>query len=223
MERKLSLTFTAPRRPTHFLAAPHLAAPLLASLSLAAGLLPAAAAAQTAPAFNPTYGAPVAGVCVFSQTQAVARSQAGTSAGGQLERLAKSVQTDMTTQRNALVDQGRALAADKAKLSAAEYSRRTADLQQRAQAFDRLANTRAAQLRQTRATALGQIGAAMTPILTAAVTSHRCGLVLDKSSTYGSNAAMDLTDGVVQQLNTRLPTVTVTLATPEQAGAKAAS
>jgi Skp family chaperone for outer membrane proteins len=210
MERKLSLTSTASR--------------LSAALALAAVLLPPTAALaqtaapQAAPPFNPTYGAPIAGVCVFSQTQAIGRSQAGVSAGGQLERLSQSVQSDLAAQRTALIAQGKALAAEKAKLSAAEYARRTSDLEQRAQAFDRLANTRSAQLRQTRTIALGQIGAAMTPILAASVTSHRCGLVLDAGATYGSNAAMDLTAGVVQKLNAKLPSVTVTLATPEQAG-----
>ena len=61
-----------------------------------------------------------------------------------------------------------------------------------------------------------QIGAAALPALNAALTAHRCSIVLDKGRVYSVNAAMDLTPEVIQKVNAALPTITLQLAAPQQ-------
>ena len=123
----------------------------------------------------------------------------------------------MGGQRAAILNDGRALAADKAKLSAAQYDQRQQQLQQRAKAFDQLASTRNAQLQRTRLEVSGEIGRALGPVLNGLITARHCSLVLDKGATYGANPAMDLTDSAIQQLDERVRPLRVTLAAPAAA------
>ena len=166
------------------------------------------------PAAAPAYGPALPGVCLFSQSQVVARSKAGTMANQQLEALAKSTQSDLEGQRSAILNDGRALAGSKGKATAADYDQRQKALQQRAKSFDELATTRTGQLQRTRQEVSGEIGRALGPILNGLISQHHCSLVLDKGATYGGNPAMDLSDSAVQQLDARLPSLRVSLAAP---------
>jgi Skp family chaperone for outer membrane proteins len=104
-------------------------------------------------------------------------------------------------------------------MPAVQYQQSATDLQRRAQAQDALIRTRNDQLARTRDQAVRQIGAAALPALNAALTAHRCSVVLDKGRIYSVNAAMDLTPEVIQKVNAALPTVTLQLAAPQQAQA----
>lgn len=178
---------------------------------------PAAAPAPvTAPAVNvPTYGAPIAGICVFSRDVALSTSDAGLGVNKQLAPLYQAAQTDLNGQRDTLTKDNKTLFAEKAKLSAAKFQARLAALQQRAQVYNSALQTRNAQFTQTRAKAMDQIAAAVTPILVDAITAHHCALVVERASIYGANPAMDLTADVVKQLNIAMPTLTVSLLPPE--------
>ena len=166
--------------------------------------------------FHPTYGPPVAGICVFSQAQALGQSAAGRAAAQQLQGYAKTIQAELESERTGIVNDDRTLQARKASLSAAQYQQSASQLQQRATAFDRKTRTRSDQLQRTRADASQQVVAVLTPILAGAISAHRCGLVVERSGIYGANAAMDLTPEVTRTLNAKLPAVRVTLAPPTQ-------
>jgi outer membrane protein len=182
-------------------------------------VLASAASAQvvTAP------GAPLAGVCVYSEEMTLSQSQAGIAANQQLAKLQQSINAELKPATDALVSEAKALQAHKASTPAAQYDQSTADLQRRAQAQDALAHTRSDQLVRTRDGVVRQIGAAALPALNAALTAHRCAVVLSKSQVYSVNAAMDLTPEVIQKVNAALPTVTLQLAAPQQAQAAAAA
>jgi Skp family chaperone for outer membrane proteins len=168
-------------------------------------------------------GAPLAGVCVYSEEMILTQSQAGVAANQQLGRMQQSVNTELKTGTDALVNEARALEARKASTPAAQYQQSASDLQRRAQAQDALARTRNDQLGRTRDEAVRQLGAAALPALNASLTAHRCSIVLDKGRVYSVNAAMDLTPEVIQKVNAALPTLTLQLAAPQQAATPAAA
>jgi outer membrane protein len=168
-------------------------------------------------------GAPVAGVCVYSEELVLSQSQAGVSANQQLAKLQQSVNAELKPANDSLVNEARALEGRKATIPAAQYQQSASDLQRRAQAQDTLARTRNDQLVRTRDEAVRQIGTAALPALNAALTAHRCAVVLDKGRIYSVNAAMDLTPEVTQKVNATLPTINLQLAPPQQPAAQAAA
>lgn len=175
-----------------------------------------APAATPAPAANvPTYGPPISGICVFSRDVALNTSDAGVGVNKQLAPLYQTAQSELNSERDALAKDNKALFAEKAKLSKAQFQKRLAALQQRAQAYNATLQTRNAQFTQTRAKAMDQIAAAVTPILVDAITARKCALIVERANIYGANPAMDLTPDVVKQLNIAMPTLTVNLLPPE--------
>ena len=55
----------------------------------------------------------------------------------------------------------------------------------------------------------------MSPSLAEIITTRRCGVVLEKATTYGSNPDMDITALVIQRMNARLPLLNLRQAPPE--------
>ena len=197
-------------------ARPFIAALVLGSVTTAALASGAAAQVVAAP------GAPLAGVCVYSEELVLSQSQAGVSANQQLAKMQQTVNAELKTGNDALINDAKALEARKASTPAAQYQQSAADLQRRAQTQDALARTRNDQLVRTRDEAVRQIGTAALPALNASLTAHRCSIVMDKGRIYSVNAAMDLTPEVIQKVNTALPNITLQLAAPQQPQAPAA-
>ena len=164
-------------------------------------------------------GAPLAGVCVYSEEMTLSQSQAGIAANQQLARMQQTINAELKPANDALIAEAKALEARKASTPAAQYQQSASDLQRRAQTQDTLARTRNDQLVRTRDDVVRQIGSAALPALNAALTAHRCAIVVDKSRVYSVNAAMDLTPEVIQKLNAALPTVNLQLAAPQQPAA----
>jgi outer membrane protein len=167
-------------------------------------------------------GAPLAGVCVYSEELVLSQSQAAVSANQQLVKIQQGVNAEIKPVNDSLVSEAKALEAKKASIPPAQYQQSAVDLQRRAQAQDALARTRTDQLSRTRDDAVRQIGAAALPALNASLTAHRCSIVIDKGRVYSVNAAMDLTPEVIQKVNATLPTITLQLAAPQQAPAASA-
>jgi len=163
---------------------------------------------------TPAPGAPLAGVCVYSENVILGQSQAGAGANQQLTQLQTSINAELRAARDKLVADDQALTAKKAQLSAADFAAQGAALQTRARDLQTLATTRNSQLTRTRDSAIAQISKAAVPLLNASLTAHRCAVVLDKGAIYSVNPAMDLTGEVLQRLNATLPAITVTLAAP---------
>ena len=159
-------------------------------------------------------GAPLAGVCVYSEEMVLGQSQAGVAANQQLAKMQQNVAAELKATNDALITEARALEARKASTPAAQYQQSAGDLQRRAQTQDALTRTRNDQLVRTRDEAVRQVGVAALPALNAALTAHRCSIVIDKGRVYSVNAAMDLTPEVIQKVNAALPSITLQLAAP---------
>lgn len=183
---------------------------LTSALALGVGSLASAQVVQAS-------GAPIVGVCVYSENAMLGQSQAGLAANQQLAQLQQSVNADLRATRDKLVADDRTLTSQKAQLSAADFTQRAADLQRRARDLESLSRVRDNQLSRTRDEAVGRISKAALPVFNASLTAHRCAIVLDKGPVYSVNPVMDLTGEVVQGVNAAMPSISVPLAAPQTA------
>ena len=168
-----------------------------------ASLVASTAVAQTQGPQNP--GPNIPGVCVYFNQRLLATSTAGQAVQARMEQLATEVQgelspyaTSIQTEITSLQQGGQAADADGA--------RRTA-LQARIQEAQTLEQTRQDELRYTLSEQRRLISAAVEPILVAVYQERGCGILIDRESVFILNPAMDVTDVVIQRLNTQLPTL----------------
>ncbi|WP_428149044.1 OmpH family outer membrane protein [Brevundimonas sp.] len=179
-----------------------------------ASLVASTAVAQTQGPQNP--GPAIPGVCVYFNQRLLATSTAGQAVQARMEQLATEVQGELApygmsiqTEINSLQQGGAAADPDGA--------RRTA-LQARITEAQTLEQTRQDELRYTLSEQRRLISAAVEPILVAVYQERGCGILLDRESVFILNPAMDVTDVVIQRLNTSLPTLSFNrLPVPAQA------
>lgn len=167
--------------------------------SLAAG---SAAAQAQAPA-NP--GPVIPGVCVFHNDRMLAQSTAGQSVQAGMQRLITEVQGELQPYAAAIQTEAQQL--QQGGAAADPQGTRRQALQQRAQEAQQLEQTRQQELQYTQGLQVRAIAQAADPILVAVYQERGCGLLLDRSAVYISNPAMDVTDVVIQRLNTALPSL----------------
>jgi Skp family chaperone for outer membrane proteins len=167
--------------------------------TLAAG---SAAAQAQAPA-NP--GPAIAGVCVFHNDRLLAQSTAGQSVQAGMQRLVTEVQGELTPYAASLQSEAQRL--QQAGQAGDPDGSAGRAFQQRAQEAQLLEQTRQQELQYTQQMQVRAIAQAADPILVAVYQERGCGLLLDRSAVYIFNPAMDITDVVIQRLNTALPSL----------------
>lgn len=181
--------------------------------SLAAG---SAAAQAQAPA-NP--GPVIPGVCVFHNDRLLATSTAGQSVQTGMQRLITEVQGELQPYAAAIQTEAQQL--QQGGAAADPQGARRQALQQRAQEAQQLEQTRQQELQYTQQMQIRSIAQAADPILVAVYQERGCGLLLDRSAVYIANPAMDVTDVVIQRLNTALPSLSFNrMPVPAQAPAQ---
>ena len=179
-----------------------------------ASLVASTAVAQTQGPQNP--GPNIPGVCVYFNQRLLATSTAGQAVQARMEQLATEVQGELspyaTTIQNEITSlQQGGQAADP------DGARRTA-LQARIQEAQTLEQTRQDELRYTLSEQRRLISAAVEPILVAVYQERGCGILIDRESVFILNPAMDVTDVVIERLNSQLPTLSFNrLPVPAQA------
>jgi len=167
--------------------------------TLAAG---SAQAQAQAPA-NP--GPVIPGICVFHNDRLLGQSTAGQSVRSGMERLLTEVQGELAPYGAALQTEAQAL--QQGGQAADPDGSRVRAFQQRAQEAEQLEQTRTQELQYTRQMQIRAIAQAADPILIAVYQERGCGILLDRTSVYVFNPAMDITDTVIQRLNTALPSL----------------
>jgi outer membrane protein len=165
----------------------------------------AAGSAQSqaqAPA-NP--GPVIPGICVFHNDRLLGQSTAGQSVLSGMERLLTEVQGELAPYGAALQTEAQAL--QQGGQAADPDGSRVRAFRQRAQEAEQLEQTRQQELQYTRQMQIRAIAEAADPILIAVYQERGCGILLDRTSVYVFNPAMDITDTVIQRLNTALPSL----------------
>ena len=182
----------------------------------AASLIATAASAQQATTpQNP--GPQIPGVCVYHNARLFAQSSVGQAVETRMQQLAQEVQTELQPYATALQTEAQQLQTSGSTLQPDELNRRRQALQQRAQEAQQLEATRENELRYTLAMQRQAITEAVSPILVQVYQERGCGLMLDRESVFMMNPAHDVTDLVIQRLNTALPTLSFNrMAVPAQ-------
>lgn len=193
---------------------------MMKTLTLAAfaltSVVAAPAAAQTPAAPQVTHGAAIAGVCVFHNERMLAQSTAGQALQAGMQRLLTEVQGELQPYATSIQTEAQQLQQG-GQTADPDGTRRQA-LQQRAQEAAQLEQTRERELQYTRQVQLQTITQAADPIVLAAYQARGCSLLLDRNGVFVFNPEMDITDTVIQQLNTALPTISFNrLQVPAQA------
>lgn len=178
------------------------------------------AIAQTAaPVQQLQFAAPVPGICLMGRDGVIGGSKAGIAGSQRLRQLQQQVAAELAPERQAIVQESTALQAGQKTIAAAQLQQRTVALQQRARKFNELDQLRAAQLERTRVNVEQQIAVAIAPAMAPVVARQKCSVVFERRTSYGSNAGMDITAAVIQEVDKRVAPTQFNLVTPEQARA----
>jgi outer membrane protein len=173
------------------------------------------APAAAAPAGPPiTHGPPIPGVCVFSRDAAVATSTVGKAFETRYQQLRAQAAAEISGEENSLKTDVTSFQAKRASMTTEQQQAAAAPLQQREQALQQKATTRQQELEYTARHQLSRIDQAMEPIVRDIYQQRHCALLLNASGVMGANPAMDITESVVSQLNTRMTAITFDRETP---------
>lgn len=177
---------------------------LIHTAALVAGSLLAATAAQAQKA----PGAVIVTVDtqrIFSTCNACKAAQTQLqSQATQLQQLAQSLGTPIRTEAQAIEKAASGKAPDaalQARINALQTKQNSANqqLQQRQETF-----------RRNQAYVAQQINTRLEPIITQVMTQRGANLALDSQATLAASASLDVTNDVLAQLNSALPSVSVT-------------
>jgi outer membrane protein len=175
----------------------------------------AAAPAPAASAAPPiTHGPPLTGVCIFSRDAAVATSTVGKAFETRYQQLRAQAAAEISGDENALKTDVQAFQAKRASMTQDQQQAAAGPLQQREQALQQKATQRQQELEYTARHQLSRIDQAMEPLVRDIYQQRHCSLLLNASSVMGANPAMDITDAVRDQLNTRMTAITFDRETP---------
>ena len=181
---------------------------LLSAASVALVTLAAAssALAQAAPPAPPpiSHGAPIAGVCVVNLDGAIGGSTVGKYVNTRLGQIGTQVQAELKAEQTAIANDAKTLDAQKATLDQATFDKKAADLQLRANAFQRKAAQREREMQATQEKALGRIGQELDPVIRSAYQQAKCALLIQRDVVVIANPAMDITPSVVAGLNAKI-------------------
>jgi outer membrane protein len=179
-----------------------------------ASLVASTAVAQTQGPQNP--GPAIPGVCVYFNQRLLATSTAGQAVQARMEQLATEVQGELAPYATSIQSEITTLQQG-GQAADPDGSRRSA-LQARITEAQTLEQTRQDELRYTLSEQRRLISAQVEPILVAVYQERGCGILIDRESVFILNPAMDVTDLVIQRLNTALPTLSFNrLPVPAQA------
>ncbi len=178
---------------------------------------PAAAPPATTPVAAPKLEGPlVAGVCLLSQQDLVARSKVGQAAMARLKTLTQGVQSSLEAEKASLERKGAALQAQRATLPPQQYQAQGMALNQKGEALQARAAERSRQIDATRTKALSRIIQQASPYIADAYAAHACGLLVSREAILGGNMGNDLTAEVLASLDAKGIPMTFDLEPPSK-------
>lgn len=183
------------------------AATCVAAVTLSSSAAFAQAAQPAAPAAaapSVSHGPALPGVCVVSMEGVIAQSTVGKYVQTRLQQIVTQVQSELRTEETTLQNEAKALDGQRASLDQSTFERRGADLQVRANAFQRKAQQRDREVQATQQKALARIGQEMEPVIRQVYQQRQCSLLLQRDAIVIANPAMDISPAVVTALNAKI-------------------
>jgi len=181
-----------------------------AGLSAVAALTAASSALAQAPAAAPaaapavTHGPPIAGVCVVDVQGVIGASTVGRYVESRLQQIGAQVKAELTGDQTSLVNDAKAFDAQRATMDQNSQVQRNADLQKREIALQQKAQQRQQELQATQQKALNRVYQEMQPLITQAYQQKNCSVLLSRDGVMAANPAMDISQQIVQALNTKI-------------------
>jgi outer membrane protein len=181
-----------------------------AVLAVAAAGTSALAQQATKPAAAPTisHGPALANVCILNRDQVLGASSVGKAIDTRLQQLNSQVEAELKTEATAINNEAKTLDTQRSTLDPNAFEKRQADLQVRANAFERKRQQRAREMQETQQKALGRFEQEMAPAITQVYQQKQCSLLLERAAVVLANPAMDVTPQVIAALNARITTFT---------------
>lgn len=169
----------------------------------AAALVASTASAQSQRPQN--LGPVIPGVCVFDPQRAVLQSTAGQAVQVRMRSLTQEVAGEISPYYEAVQTGLTSLQQSAPSMTQEQRDGQAQQLQQRYQEAQQLEQMRQGELRYTLSEQLKLIGAAADPIMVAVYQERGCGMLINAESIIEMNPAMDITDTVIQRLNSAYP------------------
>ena len=185
---------------------------LLATIIASFTALPALAAPPAPP---PPAQLPAPKILVINRSQILQMSKVGQDIGRQVQALANQAKADMAAQSRALQAEGAALQQQVAILAPDAKQKKIEAFQAKEQALQGQAQRKEAQIQGGLDAAQRQVAGVLEPILAGLMQQRGANLILDKTAVvFANNSAFDITQAAIDQLNAKMSSVKVTLATP---------
>jgi len=170
---------------------------------------PAGSAAAPATAVAPLrHGPPIAGLCIYSNTEVLQRSSVGQAFSTRMQQLRAQAAAEIGAQETALRNEEKVLQGKRATLSEQQFAQQAQPLVQREQQLNATAEQRNRDLQYTQFQQLQRISTAIQPLATAAYQAHQCSVLLSGDAVMAANPAMDISGEVTTALNARMSTIT---------------
>lgn len=161
--------------------------------------------AQAAGPQNP--GPVISGLCVYNNSRLVAQSTVGQSVQQGMRRLTDEVVNELAPYGQSIGAEIQALQQGRGTIPQEEFAQRSQAVQQRIAEAEQLEQTRSQELEYTLSQQRTAIARAVDPILVAVYQERGCGILISGEAVYEANPQMDITDMVIQRLNTQLPSL----------------
>ncbi|MDO8379687.1 OmpH family outer membrane protein [Phenylobacterium sp.] len=176
------------------------AATCVAALSLTASSHAFAQAA--APAIN--HGPAIPGVCVMSIEGVIGSSTVGKYVQTRLQQIATQVGAELKAEETSIQNDAKALDGRKATMDQGAFEKAAADLQVRANAYQRKAQLRDREMQATQQKALGRVGQELDPIIRQVYQQRQCSVLLQRDALVIANPAMDISPAMTTALNAKI-------------------
>ncbi len=177
------------------------AATCVAALALSAGT---SAFAQAAAPPVITHGPAIPGVCIMSVEGVIGASTVGKYVQTRLQQIGTQVGADLKAEEAALQTEAKALDASKATMDQGTLEKKAADLQVRANAFQRKAQLRDREMQATQQKALGRVGQELEPIIRQVYQQKACSVLFQRDALVIANPSMDISGALTTALNAKI-------------------
>lgn len=171
-----------------------------------ATLVAGTASAQT-PAPQVTHGAPITGICVLNLEGVLRASTAGQGVATRIQALQQEVEAELAPYLTTIQSEDAALTQAGASLPADQRQQRTQALQARFQEYQQLGQTREREMQYTGQVQQRALFGAADPVIATVYQARGCAILLERGSVYLSNPTMDISEAVLQALNTQTPSL----------------
>lgn len=183
----------------------------LSSLAIAAALIVGASAGMTVVApvtaqAQATSGGQVV-IAVIDRERIMTQSTAGKGLRSAVDARRKQVQDDIQKRQDALIKERQQIEQQRASITPQDYQNKLADLNKRGEALRLDVQTKGRSLDESVQKALGTLQDTAFVIVKQIAAQKNISLVLYRDTVAWAPGAVDITNDVVAQMNTKLPSV----------------